>query len=45
MSIIAIIKIPVPKVRHKMPPPCKAFKDRKKEADRKACRKRINRDD
>jgi|APGre2960657373_1045057.scaffolds.fasta_scaffold05396_8 hypothetical protein len=26
-------------VRHKLPPPCFAMKDRKRESDRKSCRK------
>ena len=38
MSTIATIKVPTPKVRRPMEPPRKVFKDRKKEADRKACR-------
>ena len=41
MSIIATIKIPLSKMRRKTPPPGKVFKDRKKEAARKACRKPV----
>jgi len=39
MAIIDKIKIPKPKVRRPMPPAGKVLKDRKKEADRLACRK------
>ena len=45
MSIIATIKVPVPKVRRPMAPPRKVFKDRKKEANRKACRGSVPRED
>ncbi len=41
MATIATIRVPRPKIRGVMPPPSKVFKDRKKEADRKACRKAI----
>lgn len=44
MSTIATIKVPTPKVRHPMAPPRKVFKDRKKEADRKACRSAVPRE-
>jgi len=40
MSVIATIKVQKPKVRGVMPPPRKVFKNRKKEAARRACRQK-----
>lgn len=45
MSIIAVIKVPAPKVRRKMAPPRQVFKDRKKEAERKVCRQPVKREE
>jgi hypothetical protein len=41
MAVIATIKVPRPKVRGVMPPPGKVFRDRKKEAARRACRNAV----
>jgi hypothetical protein len=38
MSVIATVKVPTPKIRRPTAPPSKVFKDRKKEAGRRACR-------
>ena len=45
MSIVATIEVPKPKTRGQMAPPRKVFKDRKKEAKRKACRCPVRREE